>query len=351
MSTTSTPYWTEPRVADQTGCTAAEFEEIDHIITLSSTTGRESRDARIAVGDWLLAKYGPSPKAGSRYGTESQLDELADRLHKSVHTLRKWRLVAHRWRQERRPPVFDSPVYVSFTLLHQVALSSEQGSFDQEEFDAKVQVLLDLMTQAEQNDILEITEVDYLKAVRKAIRPSRQPAARAEHKALTTTVQHFEARSPEVRTAVLDAVKADDDAAKSVAAAYLMRRPDLARAVLREDPELVEAAAREAATHNASASHDPDGAETVFRELVQVLGGNRPSDELLLAEWREDFAKAITRINAFVTDWYPAEKVVANADDDLLKLVTYLADDVAQWAAAITNSRMPGLRLVESTTA
>ncbi|MFD7667737.1 MULTISPECIES: hypothetical protein [Streptomyces] len=265
--------------------------------------------------------------------------------------MRRWRMVAHRWRPERRPPVFDASVFASFTLVHQVSLSSVQGVFDQAEFDAKVGVLLDLMAQAEQNNITEVTETDYLRAVRKAIRPSRQPGARVGHKALTTTVQHFEARRPEVRTAVLDAVKADEDATKTVAAAYLMQRPDLARAVLREDPELMEAAAQEAATHGTSASAGADRGEAVFRELLQVMGGNRPSDELRLAEWREDFAKTISRINAFVTDWYPADKVAANADDDLLKLITYLADDVAQWAAAILNSRKPGLRLLESTTA
>ncbi|MGW1597001.1 hypothetical protein [Streptomyces sp. NPDC002343] len=353
MSTTSKPYWTEPGATGDTGCSTAEFEEIEHIVTRSSTTGREYRNACIAVGDWLLAKYGPAPRPGSRYGSESQLDALATRLHKSPSTVRKWRLVAHRWRPQQRPPVFDSPVYVSFTVLYQVALSSEQGVFDQEQFDERADLLLSLMDQAQENDVLEVTETDYLKAARKAIRPSRRPGARAEHRALTATVQQFQAHRPEVRTAVLDAVKADDDATKSVAAAYLMRRPALARAVLREDPDLVEVAAQEAAgqgTHPEAEETEPG--EAVFRELVQVLGGNRPSDELLLAEWREDFARAVSRFNTFVTDWYPADKVAANADDHLLKLVAYLADDVAQWAAAITNLRTPGgLRLVESTTA
>ncbi|MFJ4329153.1 hypothetical protein ACIP3A_39420 [Streptomyces tricolor] len=242
---------------------------------------------------------------------------------------------------------------MSFTVLHQVALSNEQGVFDQDQFDERTDLLLSLMAQAQENDVLEVTETDYLKAARKAIRPSRRPGVRAEHRALTATVQQFQAHRPEVRTAVIDAVKADDDATKSVAAAYLMRRPALARAVLREDPDLVGVAAQEAAEQGTNPEAEgTEPGEAVFRELVQVLGGNRPSDELLLAEWREDFARAISRFNTFVTDWYPADKVAANADDHLLKLVTYLADDVAQWAAAITNLRKPGgLRLVESTTA
>ncbi|WP_217212918.1 hypothetical protein [Streptomyces sp. AC550_RSS872] len=244
-------------------------------------------------------------------------------------------------------------MYVSFTTMYQVALSSEHGAFDQEQFEEKVGVLLGLMSLAEQDDILEVTEADYLKAVRKAIPPSRRPGAQAERKAVVTAVHQFEACQPDVREAILGAVKADEDATRAVAAAYLVQRPELARAVLRSDPDLLQAAAHEAAQHDpGTEAPDTEPGEAVFRELVQVLGGNRPSDELLLAEWRQDFARAIGRFNAFVTDWYPGDKVATNADNDLLRLVTYLADDVAQWAATITNARTPGgLRLVESTTA
>ncbi|MEU9157805.1 hypothetical protein AB0D59_46575 [Streptomyces sp. NPDC048417] len=355
MTTPSPSIWTEPQAdtADEAGCTPAEFDEIERIVTRGSTTGREFRDTRFAVGDWLVAKYGPPGKPGSRYATEAQLDVLSARLKLSPHTLRKCRLLAHRWKPQQRQPVLDSPVHVSFTTMFQVALSSEHGEFDQEQFNEKVEVLLGLMDLAAQHDILEVTETDYLKAVRKAVPPSRRPGAQSEHKAVVTTVTQFEARQPDVRDAVLGAVKADEDATRSVAAAYLMRRPELARAVLREDPELAEAAAQEAALHTPDAEEaDGESGEQVFRELVQVLGGARPSDELLLAEWRQDFARAVGRFNAFVTDWYPADKVAVNADADIVRLVTYLADDVARWAATITDSRTPGgLRLVESTTA
>jgi hypothetical protein len=243
-------------------------------------------------------------------------------------------------------------VYVSFSLLYQVAQSAEHGTFDQESFDERVEVLLGLMAEAEKNGVLEVTETAYLKAVRKALKPSRLVAQTAD-KALTTTVQQFEARRPEVRSAVLDAVKADEDATRAVAAAYLLHRPQLARAVLREDPDLIEAAASEAAAAQDPTSTSPDAEtdEHIFRELVQVLGAAKPSDDLLLAEWREDFTKAINRLSAFVTDWYPADVVAARADDDLIKLVDYLAHEVTQWAQTITTARKPGLRLVGSTTA
>ncbi|MFK4071883.1 hypothetical protein [Streptomyces sp. NPDC029674] len=352
MTTPSTSYWTEPQSTDEAGCTPAEFAEIERLFTRSTATGREFRDARLSAADWTLAKYGPPPKAGSRYGSDAQLDALATRLKLSVHTLRKCRLVAHRWKPSQRQPVLDSPVYVSFTTMYQVALSSEPGTFDQEQFEEKVGVLLSLMGEAEHSGILEVTEADYLKAIRKAIPPSRRPGAEAERKAVVTTVHQFEARQPEVREAILDAVKADPDATKTVAATYLMQRPSLARAVLREAPELAEAAAQAAAAHESSTGPDHgEPGDDVFRELVQVLGGDQPSDDLLLAEWREDFARVINRFSAFVTDWYPADKVTANADENLLKLVTYLADDVAKWSTAITTARGPGLRLVESTTA
>ncbi|GGZ21863.1 hypothetical protein GCM10010300_76970 [Streptomyces olivaceoviridis] len=352
MSTTPRQYWTEPDTTDETGCTTAEFAEIEHMVSRSSTTGRESRASRIAVGDWLLAKYGSAAKADSRYQSDAQLDALAARLHKAPYTLRRWRLVAHRWQPQRRPPVFDSPVYVSFSLLYQVAQSSEHGTFDQESFDERVEVLLDLMAGAEKNGVLEVTETAYLRAIRKALKPSRLVPPTA-HKALTTTVQQFEARRPEVRSAVLDAVKADEDATRAVAAAYLLHRPKLARAVLREDPDLIQAAASEAAAAQDPTDASPGGetGEHIFRELVQVLGGAKPSDDLLLAEWREDFAKAINRFSAFVTDWYPADAVATRADDDLIKLVDYLAHEVTQWAQTITTVRKPGLRLVGSTIA
>jgi hypothetical protein len=89
----------------------------------------------------------------------------------------------------------------------------------------------------------------------------------------------------------------------------------------------------------------------MFHELVQVLGGGKPSDDLLLAEWREDFAKAMGRFSDFVSTWYPADSVADKADDDLVQVVTYLAEEVAQWAKTIIDSRKPGLRLVGSTTA
>ncbi|MFE8926425.1 hypothetical protein [Streptomyces rochei] len=353
MNTPSTSIWTEPHAADDAGCTPAEFEEIERIVSRGSTTGREFRATRFAVGDWLLAKFGPPAKAGSRYATEAQLDALTARLKLSPHTLRKCRLVAHRWRPEQRRPVLDSPVYVSFTTMYQVALSSGPGDFDPEQFEEKVAVLLSLMAQAEQDDVLEVTETDYLKAVRKAIPPSRRPGAQSERRAVVTAVSQFEAHQPEVREAIVGAVKSDEDATRAVAASYLAQRPALARAVLREDPDLIQAVAQEAALPAPGAeAPDAEPGEIVFRELVQVLGGNRPSDELLLAEWRQDFAQAVGRFTAFVTDWYPADKVAANADDDLLRLVAHLAEDVAQWAATITNARKPGgLRLVESTTA
>ncbi|GAA4340820.1 hypothetical protein GCM10023086_76640 [Streptomyces venetus] len=353
MNTPSTSFWTEPQAADEAGCTPSEFEEIERIVTRGSTTGREFRATRFAVGDWLLAKFGPPAKPGSRYATEAQLDVLTARLKLSPNTLRKCRLVACRWKPQQRQPVMDSPVYVSFTTMYQVALSSGQGDFDQEQFEEKVAVLLGLMTLAEQHEILEVTETDYLKAVRKAIPPSRRPGAQSERRAVVTAVHQFEARQPEVREAIVGAVKADAEATRTVAASYLVQRPALARAVLREDPDLIQAVAQEAALPAPDAeAPDAEPGEIVFRELVQVLGGNRPSDELLLAEWRQDFARAVGRFTAFVSDWYPADKVAANADDDLLRLVTHLADDVAQWAATITNARKPGgLRLVESTTA
>ncbi|MBT1093539.1 hypothetical protein [Streptomyces sp. Tu102] len=353
MTTPSTSFWTEPQATDEAGCTPPEFEEIERIVTRGSTTGREFRATRFAVGDWLLAKYGPPSKPGSVYATEAQLDALTARLKLSPNTLRKCRLLAHRWKPQHRQPVLDSKVYVSFTTMYQVALSSEPGAFDQEQFEEKVEVLLGLMALAEQHDVLEVTEPDYLKAMRKAIRPSRRPGAESERRAVVTAVHQFEAQQPEVREAILGAVKADEDATRAVAIGYLAQRPSLARAVMREDPDLIEAVAQEVAQHEpAAGASDAEPGEAVFRELVQVLGGARPSDELLLAEWRQDFARAISRFNAFVADWYPADKVAANADDDLLRLVTYLADDVAQWAATITNARTPGgLRLVESTTA
>ncbi|MER6442193.1 hypothetical protein ABT275_38550 [Streptomyces sp. NPDC001185] len=353
MTTPSTRYWTEPQTADEAGCTPSEFEEIERIVTRGSTTGREFRATRFAVGDWLLVKFGPPAKAGSHYATETQLDALTVRLKLSPQTLRKCRLLAHRWKPQLRQPVLDSKVYVSFTTLHQVALSAEPGAFDQKQFEEKVGILQGLMALAEEHDILEVTESDYLKAVRKAVPPSRRPGAQADRNAVVAAVHQFETNQPEVREAILGAVKADADATRAITAAYLVQRPALARAVLREDPDLIPAAAQEAARHDSGAdTPEAEPGDAVFRELVQVLGGSRPSEELLLAEWRQDFARAVGRFNDFVTDWYPADKVAANADDDLLRLVTFLADDVAQWAATITNARKPGgLRLVESTTA
>ncbi|MER7983413.1 hypothetical protein [Streptomyces sp. NPDC095817] len=353
MTTPSTPFWTGSQSDDEAGCTPPEFEEIESIVARGSTTGREFRATRFAVGDWLLVKYGPPATAGSRYATETQLDALSARLKLSPPTLRKCRMVAHRWTPQLRSPVLESRVYISFTTLHQIALSTEPGAFDREQFEEKIGILWGLMALAEEHGILEVTESDYLKAVRKAVPPSRRPGAQAERKAVTTAVNQFEANQPEVREAILGAVRADTDATRAITAAYLVQRPALARAVLREDPDLIPAAALEAA-HQDSGSGDPEGepGDAVFRELVQVLGGSRPSEELLLAEWRQDFASAVGRFNAFVTDWYPADKVAANADDDLLRLVTFLADDVAQWAATITNARKPGgLRLVESSSA
>lgn len=353
MTTPSPSYWTQPTTTDEAGCTPAEFEEIERIVTRGSTTGREFRSTRFAAGEWTLTKYGPPPRSGSRYGSEANFDALGAKLKLSPHTLRKCRLMAHRWKPHQRQPVLDSPVYVSFTTMYQVALSSDAGAFDPEQFEEKIGVLRDLMASAQEHGVLEVTETDYLKAVRKALPPSRRPGAQSERKAVVSTVHQFEAHQPDVREAILGAVKADHDATRAVAAAYLMKSPALARAVLREEPALIEAVAQEAAQQDASApGSDREPGEDVFRELVQALGGNRPSDELLLAEWREDFAQALKRFTTFVTDWYPADTVAANADEDILRLITFFADDVAQWAATITNSRKPGgLRLVESTTA
>lgn len=351
MTTPSPSFWTEPQAASEAGCTPVELQEVAEIVSRGWTTSREFRAARFELGDWLVAKYGPTPKTGARSGNETHIDALARRLKRSSQTLRKARTTAERWRDEQRQRVLASPVDVSFTVMHLVTLGNgTRGDFDHDLFDQRVDLLLDTMAAAEENDVLEVTEADYLKAVRKAAPPSRRPGAQTERKAIVSTLQQFEAHQPEARTAVLSAVKADEEATRTVAAAYLMRRPELARAVLREDPDLAEAAAHEAAADPASRS-DAEPGEDVFRELVQILGAGRPSDDLLLAEWREDFTKIVNRFSTCVTEWFPADTVAAKADDDLVKVVTYLADEVAQWAQTIISSRKPGLRLVESTTA
>ncbi len=94
--------------------------------------------------------------------------------------------------------------------MYQVALSSGPGGFDQEQFDEKAAVLLGLMARAEQHDILEVTETDYLKAVRKTI-PLRRPGAQSERKAVVAAVNQFEAHQPEVHEAIFGAVKSDED--------------------------------------------------------------------------------------------------------------------------------------------
>ncbi|GAA1333534.1 hypothetical protein GCM10009647_074760 [Streptomyces sanglieri] len=347
----SESHWDEPQASTrETGCTDAEMEEINALLDASFTTGREFRAGMFAVGDWLNKKFGPLGRQGNRVGADSLLEALAAAVGRSPQTLRKWRMTACRWRPEQRDKVLSSPVYAPFTVMHHVALNDgKPGEFDQERFDAKVEILLQVMNCAQDQQLWEVTETDYLKAVRKAIPPSRQAGAQAANRALAATAHHFEARRPETRAAVLDLVRADEDATRAIAASYLMQRPGLARAVLREDPELAESAAQEAAGR---ASDESSGTvEDTFNELVQVLGGGQPSDDLLLAEWREDFARVLGRFRSMVTTWYPAETVTAKADDNLLALVAHLQGDVDQWARAITESRKPGLRLVESTTA
>ncbi|MET9373950.1 hypothetical protein ABZX98_07345 [Streptomyces sp. NPDC002992] len=350
MPTSPSSFWTPP--AEDTGCTPEEYAQLEQLVAQASTNGREFREGRFAVGDWLVEKFGPPSNHGPRKRVEAQLESLSERLGLSPTTLRKCRLLAHRWRPEQRDPILASPVYVSFTVMYQVALSSEQGVFDREVFETRVGVLREVMAEASKRNRQEVTEPDYLKAVRKALPPSRRPGAASERKAVVTTVHQFEARQPEVRAAVLEAVRSDTDAARSIAASYFMQRPALARAVIREDPDLAELAAQEASQRRqAGQGPEVDPAQEMLHELVQILGGGQPNEDLLLAEWRADFTRAIDRFSNFVTSWYPADVVTSRADEDVVQLVSYLADEVATWAKTITDSRKPGLRLVGSTTA
>ncbi|MGW2393910.1 hypothetical protein ACWCYK_31130 [Streptomyces lydicamycinicus] len=331
-----------------TGLTAEELEDLQRIVSDGQVNRRTFRASRFQVGDTLVAKLGP-PVVGK--GTNSDvLEVIAKELHLTPGTLRRCRMMAHRWRPHQRQPVLDHQVYVPVTVMHLVALGdSATTGFDQEAFDRKVRILLDAMAAAAAAEVLEVTETDYLKALRKAPSPSRQPGAQSEHKAVVSTVHQFQAQRPEARAAILGAVKADEEAKRSIAAAYLMERPALARAVLREEPDLATLAAQEVREAGQKLSREDQDAATLH-ELVQVLGGDKPSDELLLAEWHEDFANALTRFSRFIHDWYPADTVADKADEDLIQVITHLSRDVAKWAATITDSRKPGLRLVGSQT-
>ncbi|MFF3699053.1 hypothetical protein [Streptomyces sp. NPDC002221] len=344
----STSVWTEPAVLTATGCTDIQLAEFDQLAAASTTNGREFRASRVAVGDFLNALFGAPGNSGARaLAVDAHVRALAERRHLAPWTLRKARMVAHRWQGDLREKVLGSPVYVSFSVLHLAAQGdSAAGDFDPELFARKSQALLTAMQEAEAANVFEVSETDFLKALRKAPGASRKADVQRQRRAITETVHGFENRHPEARAAVLGAVKADRDATRAIAASYLMERPALARAVLREEPELAAVAAAERAPHPDNAGVREQEDATMLHELVQVLGGGKPSDDLLLAEWREDFAQALGRFSSFISSWYPADEVTEKADDDLVKVVEFLSRDVSEWAMAISESRKPGLRLV-----
>ncbi|NGO75202.1 hypothetical protein G6045_05815 [Streptomyces sp. YC504] len=346
-STEST--WTEPAAIADTGCTEEELQEFGRLALRSTSNGRDFRASRFEVGGWLNAKFGPPSRSGARNPhAEEHLTALAEHQKLSLRTLHRCRMVEHRWAPELRQQVFDSCVYVSFSVMLLVAQGEGASAvFDPAVFAHKSTVLLRVMKELEQAGVLEATESDFLKALRADPLPGRTLETPRQSKAVTQVVHQFASHQPEARAAVLDAVRSDTEAKRSIAASYLLERPALARAVLREEPELAELAAQQAAVQHRDGSESTSEAEqATFHEFVQVLGGAKPSDDLLLAEWREDFATALGRFSKFVSSWYPAESVVDKADDELLTLIAYLAQDVTAWAQNISDARKPGLRLV-----
>jgi hypothetical protein len=335
--------WTEPAALAPASCTAEQLLEFEELASASATDARAFRASRIAMGDWLNARFGPPGTRPTHRGEES-IAELAQHAGLSTATLQRCRRVAHRWRGAARARVLESPVYVPFSVLL-IAGQSSTDAFDEEEFHRRAEVLFRAMSDAEAGGVLEVTEPMLLRALKQnAETVDRAPRKSAS---IAKAVHHFTQGEPQAREQIINAVRDDTDAQRSVAAAYLMSRPALARAVLREEPELAALAAQEARQTGQPAA-DPDVA--VLHELVQVLGATVPDDELTLAEWREDFARALGRFNQFVHDWYPADAVTQRADEALADLVARLAHDVTAWAADITAAHSPGLRLVGRTT-
>ncbi|MEV0992652.1 hypothetical protein [Streptomyces sp. NPDC049949] len=343
----SDDFWTEPDVPSRSGCTPTELVEIRSLTSTSLTSAVESRRMRFVVGDWLLAKYGKAGLASK--DNLPQIAALAEELGLSVTRLSRSRLVACRWQGEARRRVLDSPVFVCFTVLYLAAAGTVRtpGEAADLEFGRRAGALFTAMDAVQAGGVMEVTEPVYLKAVAQAQVPSRQPGAEASQRAAARTLLAYE-NQPEVREAVLEKVKADADAQRAIAASYVMSRPGLARAVLREDPDLAEVAARQTAQARPD-GENPSGHDLdALHDLVQLMGQPAPSPELELCEWREDFSHALTRLQKFFAEWYPAAVVGDRIDEHLAHTVAALHSDVADWASTITTMRGSGLRLVGS---
>ncbi|MFE3584143.1 hypothetical protein [Streptomyces vinaceus] len=343
----SEDFWTEPDAPSRSGCTPAELDEIRTLTSTSITSAVEARRMRFVVGDWLHAKYGTAGLASK--DNLPQIAALAEELGLSVARLSRSRLVACRWQGEVRQRVLNSPVFVCFTVLYIAASGTVRttGEAADQEFGRRAEALFTAMEAAQASGIMEVTEPVYLKAVAQAQVPSRQPGAEASQRAAARTLLAYE-NQPEVREAVLEKVKADSEAQRAVAASYVMSRPGLARAVLREDPDLAEVAARQTAQAR-PAGESPGGHDLdTLHDLVQLMGHPAPSPELELCEWREDFSHALARLQKFFAEWYPAAVVGDRVDEHLVHEVATLQTDVAHWASTIATMRGSGLRLVGS---
>ncbi|MEW2412630.1 hypothetical protein AB0953_02700 [Streptomyces sp. NPDC046866] len=345
------PFWTA-NPADDTGCTDAELEEIQALLAREQGGAREARAAFFDLGDWLLEKYGP-PESGKRDRNDEKLSALADRKGVDVFTLQKRRQAAYRWsgvHAEARVKVLQHPVFAAqAVMLAAVRVDGHKDLVDISMCEPKINWLLRVLDIAHSAGRREITEAHFLRSLGKEVRPSHQPGVQNAKRVVNRAVKQY-AERPEVRAAVLESVKADEEARRAVVAAYVLDRPALAQAVIREDPELAQVASEEFAARQDNGTPASDGpnyeTRALLQEIVEGLGGGKPSPATELAGWQNDFVQAITRVRTLVESSYPAQVVIAKSDHDLIDVIESVAEDFNTWVQAITESRKPGLRVV-----
>jgi ParB family chromosome partitioning protein len=107
-------------------------------------------------------------------------------------------------------------------------------------------------------------------------------------------------------------------------------------------PEPVRKVAKQAAENLAQHGAKVD---REFKAVEQAVAENSDHAQAYQdAQWRKNLAKELGRLVDLRT--FPPERVIAICDDDLLFLIDRTCNGVAEWHAAITQLRQPGLRVV-----
>ncbi|MFJ6384735.1 hypothetical protein ACIQI7_32595 [Kitasatospora sp. NPDC092039] len=150
---------------------------------------------------------------------------------------------------------------------------------------------------------------------------------------------------PEGRSAIVDAICRDPEAARAVTAAYVADKPAVVRAVLKADPDI----RKDIPGLPPQRTRDEVTEQVTLQEISAALGATDPSAATEHARWESSLSKLLTTIRKGL-DQFPPDIVAAQASTETLERIQYLAEDIARWSKRLnTEQHRPALRIIGGT--